>query len=45
MKEKTQTSNKIKINKSQLMVKIMAGVLAALMLVSACATCIYYFCS
>lgn len=39
-KEKT---NKLKINKGQLAVKIMASILAVLMILSVCATCIYYF--
>jgi hypothetical protein len=38
-KEKT---NKLKINKGQLPVRIMAGLLAIMMLLSVCATCVYY---
>lgn len=43
MKENKEKRNKLKINKGQLAVKIMAGLLAMLMLISACATCVYYF--
>lgn len=32
-----------KIRKGQIAVKIMAGILAMLMILSVCATCIYYF--
>ncbi len=42
MKEKRK-ENKFKINKGQLAVKIMAGILAILMILSVCATCVYYF--
>ncbi len=38
-KEKT---NKLKINKGQLAVKIMASILAIMMVLSVCATFIYY---
>lgn len=43
MKAKKEKTNKLKINKGQLAVKIMASVLAILMVLSVCATCIYYF--
>lgn len=43
MKVKKEKTNKLKINKGQLAVKIMAGILAILMLLSVFATCIYYF--
>lgn len=43
MKNKKEKSNKFKINKGQLAVKIMASILAFLMILSVCATCIYYF--
>lgn len=42
MKENKEKNNKIKINKGQLAGKIMAGLLAVMMLLSVCATCIYY---
>ena len=42
MKEKRK-ENKFKINKGQLAVKIMASILALLMILSVCATCVYYF--
>ena len=38
-KEKT---NKLKINKGQLAVKIMASILAIMMVLSVCATFVYY---
>ena len=40
MKEKKEKTNKFKINKGQLAVKIMAGILA--LILSVCATFIYY---
>ncbi len=43
MKGKNEKTNKIKMNKGQLAVKIMAGILAIMMLLSVCATCVYYF--
>lgn len=43
MKENKEKTNKLKINKGQLAVKIMASILAILMLLSVCATCVYYF--
>ena len=42
MKEKKDNTNKFKINKGQLAVKIMAGILALMMILSVCATFIYY---
>ena len=36
-------ANKFKINKGELAIKIMASVLAILMILSVCATGIYYF--
>lgn len=35
-------TNKLKINKGELAIKIMAGVLSLLMLLSVCGTLIYY---
>ena len=43
MKENKIKTNKLKINKGQLAVKIMAGLLAILMILSVSATCVYYF--
>lgn len=40
---KLKKENKLKINKGQLAFKIMAGILAILMIFSVCATCIFYF--
>lgn len=42
VKNKEKTS-KFKINKGELAIKIMASILAILMLLSVCATLIYYF--
>lgn len=42
MKKNREKTSKLKINKGQLAVKIMAGILAILMILSVCATCIYY---
>lgn len=42
MKKNKEKANKFKINKGQLAVKIMAGILAILMILSVCATLIYY---
>lgn len=43
MKENKTKTNKLKINKGQLAVKIMASILAILMILSVCASCVYYF--
>lgn len=43
MKINKEKTNKLKINKGQLAVKIMASILAILMILSVCATVIYYF--
>lgn len=42
MKEKQEKVNKLKVNKGQLVVRIMGGILAILMLFSAFATVGYY---
>ncbi len=41
-KDKQEQEPKRKIDKSKLFVRIMAGILAALMVVTACTTLIYY---
>ena len=43
MKTNKEKANKLKINKGQLAIKIMAIILAILMILSVCATGIYYF--
>lgn len=43
MQNKKQKTNKFKINKGELAIKIMASILVILMLLSVCATGIYYF--
>ena len=42
MSKNKQNQNKFKINKGQLAVKIMASILAIMMILSVCATFIYY---
>ncbi len=42
MKENQEKTKKIKISKGELAIKIMAAVLALLMILSVCATGIYY---
>ena len=42
MAKNKEKSNKLKINKGQLAVKIMASILAIMMVLSVCATFIYY---
>ena len=43
MKANKEKSKKIRMSKGQLAVKIMAAFLAILMVLSVCATCVYYF--
>ena len=43
MKIKKDKTKRLKINKGQLAIKIMAAFLAILMILSICATVIYYF--
>ena len=43
MTRKKERTNRLKINKGQLAIKIMATILSALMLLSVCGTLIYYF--
>lgn len=43
MKKNKEKTNKLKINKGQFAVKIMASILAILMILSVSATCVYYF--
>ncbi len=45
MKTKKEEANKLKINKGQLAVRIMSGILVILMLVSVFGTCAYYLIS
>lgn len=42
MKINKEKTNKLRINKGQLAVKIMASILAILMILSVCTTCVYY---
>ena len=42
MKIKEKKSNKTRINKSTIAVRVICGFLAAVMIMSACATCVYY---
>ena len=40
--KKKEKNNKFKINKGELAVKIMAGILALLMILSVCGSVVYY---
>ena len=42
MEKNKEKTNKLKINKGQLAVKIMASILAIMMVLSVCATFVYY---
>ena len=42
MKKNKEKTNKIKISKGEVAVKIMGIVLAILMVISVCAPCVYY---
>ena len=42
MTENKGKTNKLKINKGKLVTRIMAGLLAIMMILSVCTTCAYY---